>query len=558
MSDAPTFAEDLERAERVAEVVRDELLEVPGVVLVGAGVERRRGRPTGRAAIVVSVRIKLSRRALKTEGRAALPDVIEDVPVDVVVYGQSPETAAIRREFAAAIKAKDRAADAWLAAPNVTAIGVGYKIVGGDATEVVAIHVFVERKLSADEVALGGLRLVPETINGIPTDVIEGGPFTSTVLPSGSRGDRRDPLIGGLSLGHATAPFHYGTLAAIAFDNSNAAVAISNEHVLDGEIGETVQQPSPIGLDDSFRFDLQLDVCNPLHFFRIDTPSTTVGSILAGAAIAAATAAALSDDIDPTREGQEATPVASGTITTEEYTKVRIDYPAFPMPGRPFDLGVDLNYERRTTSGAQSHAVRHERRNPHVLAFHRLFTDRLHYPSGDVVRLFGVVVPEDHGRASCDDFHCVALLRPVGLDQSWSIVLRPWSEARPIGRGGSVGPRLANLPAAVEIAAPDRQAVIALLLERGMTPEDVKRVEQAKHDPCLYYGEFTSADVPTGPWRHWMFVQTQNTVAPGTDPLAAAKIIGGLPLSDQFRSTVDVACGPIIFEDDGSFDIELT
>ena len=72
------------------------------------------------------------------------------------------------------------------------------------------------------------------------------------------------------------------------------------------------------------------------------------------------------------------------------------------------------------------------------------------------------------------------------------------------------------------------------------------------------------ADAPTppaprwsGPWYHWMFVQTTNLVPPGASPLDAAPIIGGLPVSDQYRATLDIACGPLVFEDDGSFDIEL-
>ena len=37
----------------------------------------------------------------------------------------------------------------------------------------------------------------------------------------------------------------------------------------------------------------------------------------------------------------------------------------------------------------------------------------------------------------------------------------------------------------------------------------------------------------------------------------AAQIIGGLPVSKNIGTTLDIACGPFVFEDDGSFDIEL-
>jgi len=553
MDERPDFRRQLQQAEKIADRLREELLAEPGVVLVGAGAERRRGRPTGRAAIIVSVREKLSLRRLRELGRRPLPTEVEGVAVDVAVYGDRPDTVAVRREFTRALAAKDRAAQSWLALPNVTGIGVGYKDVGGELTGRVAIQLFVARKLPPAMVTELGFRLVPETIGGVPTDVIEAGPFREMVPPSGSRADRRDPLIGGLSIGHATAPFHYGTLSAIAFDASGAAVAISNEHVLDGDIGETVHQPAPVGLDDSFSFDTQLDVCMPLNFLRIDTPDTLGGSILAGAAAAVAIAAALSDEIDPFREGQDATPVSSGVLTTEEYTKVKIDFPQLPIPGTAFKLGADLAYERRTAAGTMPFGVRHDRINPHVLSYQRLFTDRLSYPSGDVVRLIGIVVPEGDERTGCDAFHCVALLRPVGLDRSYPVVLRPWSEA------GFQGPstHLALVTETFAPAAPDRQALVAFLAERGASQEDLERVAGSKREPCVYVGQFASEGMPVGKWRHWMFVQTQNTVRPGTEPLLAARTIGGLPVSNNYRSTVDVACGPLVWEDDGNFDIEL-
>jgi hypothetical protein len=59
-----------------------------------------------------------------------------------------------------------------------------------------------------------------------------------------------------------------------------------------------------------------------------------------------------------------------------------------------------------------------------------------------------------------------------------------------------------------------------------------------------------------GPWRHYLFVQTVNTTPEGMDPAEAARIIGGLPLSQNAKPTLDVACGPAVFED-GQFDIEL-
>jgi hypothetical protein len=530
------FAQQLERAVEVANRLAQELLQRPGVVAVGPGVKRRKGKPTGEAAIVITVRKKLSLKQLKESGEQSLPKQLEGLPVDVVEYQKPVENKKTRQEVEKAVKVKNRVAAGWLKEANVTGVGVGYKIKGGQLTDVIAIQIFVERKLAPDDVTGRGYKLVPEEIDGLPTDVVQAGPFKEVVSPSGSRGDRRDPLIGGLSVGHASSPFHYGTLAAVAFDSANNPIALSNEHVLDGDIGETVHQPSPVGLDDSFEIGFQLDVCNPLNFIRIDTPNTLGGTILAGAAAAAALAAALSDEIDPTREGQEATAPPAGAKTVEEYTKVRIKYPQFPLPGTPFKLDVDYKYERRTDAGALTHGDSPSRQNPHVLLYHRLFVDRTLYDPSQTIRLFGVLIPPTE-RITCKSYHCVALLYPLHMDQSFPVVLR---SIRDIPDGEKLFSLFFNLLRDLSIDDKERELLIA-----------------NRQRLCIYYGEFSAANVPLGPWRHWMHVQTVNTVAPGTDPLVAAKTIGGLPVSNHYKPTLDVACGPLVFEDDGSFDIEL-
>jgi hypothetical protein len=381
--------------------------------------------------------------------------------------------------------------------------------------------------------------------------VIQAGPFVHTSSPTGSRGDRQDPLRGGLSIGHASAPFHFGTLGAVVFDAANRQMVLSNEHVLDGDIGETVHQPSPVGLDDSFEIGFQLDVCNPLNFIRIDTPDTLGGSILAGAAAAAALAAALSDDIDPTREGQQATVPPTGAFTLEEYTKVKIDYPTWPLPGTPFELKADWRYERRTDAGTFGHAETPARRNRHVLRYHRLFTDRRHYAPTDTIRLFGVVLPPEtlgfttqnnlttalSRRIPCKYYHCVGILHPTKLDRSYPVVLRS----------------LEGAPDDLKL----KELIWDWLMEQDLTDDERKLLIEHRQELCFYYGEFPASGLPLGPWAHWMFVQTTNVVPPGANPLDAAPIIGGLPVSDQYRATLDIACGPLVFDDDGSFDIEL-
>ena len=58
--------------------------------------------------------------------------------------------------------------DRLLALPGVVGVDVGRKIVGGEKTEIVAIRVYVEKKLE-----IGGESPIPETIEGVPTDIIE-------------------------------------------------------------------------------------------------------------------------------------------------------------------------------------------------------------------------------------------------------------------------------------------------------------------------------------------------------------------------------------------------
>jgi hypothetical protein len=58
----PGFSDGLERAGRLADDVRMDWLQRPGVMAVGSGMERHRGRPTGQPAIVVVVTRKLSPR----------------------------------------------------------------------------------------------------------------------------------------------------------------------------------------------------------------------------------------------------------------------------------------------------------------------------------------------------------------------------------------------------------------------------------------------------------------------------------------------------------------
>ncbi len=574
----------LDRAIAVATEHEAELLAVPGVIAVGAGPERKAGRITGQAAVVVTVRAKRPRREVEAAGERVLPSRLGGVPVDVIERGAPVEAPEI---VAAQVKARgvlERVRDDWLRTPNVTGIGIGYKRTGGEPDfRRIALQIFVAEKLSPDELRDRGLPAVPATIDGVPTDVQAMPPLRPVSSASGSRDDRKDPLVGGATVGVNTKPFWYGTLGATVFDRTTGEqMVLSNQHVLDGPAGTEVVQPSPIGLDDSLDVGFQLDLCDPVHFFRLDTPNTTVGSVLAGAAVAAAVAAALSDEIDPTRRGQEATVPPPGAKTTAESHEVRLGYPELPIPGTHFDVKADWRYTRHTDAGDQSVSVDETRTNPHALDDKLLLTDRLIYNPGDTVLLFGLILPEpcappdatpgihdpirpaelralrqaaaasppplSAARAArpeapaaafaarlcaCDRFHVTALLWPTKVDQAFPVVLR-----QPVlARRAELINRLAEV------------------LAQREDPELFRRAVRVLRFGCLYVGELAADAVPLGPWRHLLFVQTVNTATTHMKPTQAAQIIGGLPVSQNTTPQVDVACGPVVFED-GQFDIE--
>ncbi len=577
------FYQKLDKAIALASEHERDLLAVPGVVTVGAGPERRAGKLTGEAAVVVTVRRKLSRAELEELGRELLPSRLGDIPVDVVELGAPVEAPEIVAAQERARRVLDKVRTRWLETENVTGIGIGYKRVGGEPDfGQIALQVFVARKLPLAEVRRLKLTEVPPRIDGVTTDVLEQPLLRPTSSASGSRDDRRDPLVGGLTVGVNTKPFWYGTLGAVVYDRpTGAEMVLSNQHVLDGPVGTEVVQPSPIGLDDSLEISFQLDICNPLHFFRLDTPNTTVGTILSGAAAGAALAAALSDEKDPTRRGQEATMPPAGAKTLFETHEVKLDYPELPIPGTHFRVNTGWNYTRHTDAGSFAHGVSEVRENPHVLADKLLLTDRKLYHPGETIRLYGLILPEPCAPKPSDQKPrrpiAAADLRPLSraLEAVPPVLAEATGREPAVAQAIRLGCRCERYfvvavltPVKVDRAFPAvlREPVLSrkvqligelLQLVRSLDDERLAaRVYQFIRYGCVYTGELAVGTVPMGPWRDYLFVQTVNTTPEGLDPAEAARIIGGLPVSQNTKPTVDVACGPAVFED-GQFDIEF-
>lgn len=122
--------------------------------------------------------------------------------------------------------------------PNVVGIGVGYKQVDGEMTDELAIIVSVVTKIGAD--LLSPREMIPEEINGIPTDVIQTGEF---ILRQGTT-DRWRPMPGGVSIGHKNVTA--GTSACLVRKDEEWFI-LSNNHVLadsnQAELGDEILQP---------------------------------------------------------------------------------------------------------------------------------------------------------------------------------------------------------------------------------------------------------------------------------------------------------------------------
>ena len=156
-----------------------------------------------------------------------------------------------------------------MALDNVIGVGTGRKYVRNKDTGKDAIVFIVEKKLPARDVRKGNL--VPRTLDGVETDVIETGKFYLL-----GRTDRVRPASPGVSVGHYQVTA--GTLGAVVTDNvSGGKVILSNNHILanitngnDGraEVGDPILQP---GRMDKGQLDTDV-IGELLRFVPLDRP----------------------------------------------------------------------------------------------------------------------------------------------------------------------------------------------------------------------------------------------------------------------------------------------
>ena len=121
---------------------------------------------------------------------------------------------------------------------NVVGVGIAKKVVRGRETAEPCVVVFVERKIPRAQ--LRPKDLIPDTIEGMKTDVVE----TGRIQALQARTDRWRPAPGGVSIGHYR--ITAGTLAAVV-RRAGVRMLLSNNHVLANAnaaaIGDPILQP---------------------------------------------------------------------------------------------------------------------------------------------------------------------------------------------------------------------------------------------------------------------------------------------------------------------------
>jgi hypothetical protein len=139
-----------------------------------------------------------------------------------------------------ALQAKEAHKVEIMSKPNVVGVGVGYKVRGDSETQSIGVTVFVEHKISRD--GLDPESLIPPSVDGVPTDVVEVGELRALQMPT----DRWRPAPGGVSIGHYR--ISAGTLGTVVRDRATGTrLVLSNNHVLansnDAQLGDAILQP---------------------------------------------------------------------------------------------------------------------------------------------------------------------------------------------------------------------------------------------------------------------------------------------------------------------------
>lgn len=148
-----------------------------------------------------------------------------------------------------------REAIGLLTSPNITSVGIGYRVKDGKETDELTIQFTVERKAEPEQLEALGTPEIPASFKvgrrTVKTDVIERsyrpGFRVIEAAPKPERKKRCDPIAPGISVAHVEETA--GTIGGIVYDaDTGEPYVLSNWHVLHGshgQIGDAIVQPGP-------------------------------------------------------------------------------------------------------------------------------------------------------------------------------------------------------------------------------------------------------------------------------------------------------------------------
>jgi hypothetical protein len=320
--------------------------------------------------------------------------------------------------------------------PNILMVGYGAKMRGGQVVEGASLIFFVREKLASDAaVTERNSSLVPATVDGYPTDVVEVGHLAAASAdrtpPAGRRGIRiDDPLIGGVAtMGLGTSPAGpggYGTLGGHCFDSvSRAPLVLSNAHVWGLTLGTEVVQPvMASGILGAGVATAAIGI--PPALVQTRVPTGVVPPV-AFANSVAQTYLITGSESDPLPTGQGATPVPAGTRTDSEQVIVTAPIAGLPPAGVRLSPTVSWDYQRLSNTSVLQNSSSTARPATRMLTARRLFTNAASYSGSQSINLYGEIIPAPGGAAATAvSHHVLALLYPIATgDKFIPRVLRP-------------------------------------------------------------------------------------------------------------------------------------
>jgi hypothetical protein len=319
--------------------------------------------------------------------------------------------------------------------PNILMVGYGAKVRSGQVVSGATLIFFVREKLaSAATVRERNSALVPATVDGYATDVVEVGHLAAASAdrtpPAGRRGTRiDDPLIGGvatMALGTSPAgPGGYGTLGGHCFDSvSRAPLALSNAHVWGTTLGTEVVQPVMASA-------ILGAAASSAAFGTAATVQTRVPTgIVPPVAFAnsiAQTYLITGSDNDPLPVGEAGTSVPATTRTDSEQVIVTAPAAGLPPAGVRLSPTVSWAYQRFASTAVLQNTTNVARPATKMLTARRLFSNAASYSGTQPINLYAEIIPAPGGGSNlASGHHALALLYPVATgDKFLPRVLRP-------------------------------------------------------------------------------------------------------------------------------------